>query len=354
MNGRGVREELEGQPSGDGFVVAGADVAGGGEKRLRRFEPFRRFPQNSVAPGGRPLRLVVEPRLALHLERGHVGRRRVTLAEAHERVAGLTRSGELVLREDLCSPRRPGLDLGHHRVEPLTRWFALDLGTGLDAPLAPVVEVTHPHQVVERLGALELLAELAPADDLGEIVVAALVHVVVRGEVAVDEAHGGIPDAARDPDAALVVHDVAQPGGFGGFEPVVHGGRDVGADENADSHLTQRVLAVQDVRIPEGVGQARRPVVIALVESFSWVVIALLASHHDHVVVSELFRVEPGFGLRDGRRRRDRLLLLLLLLSVLRGGVGLGLGVGVGVCAHGRGGRDGGKLRLGFVGWIFV
>ena len=202
--------------------------------------------------------------------------------------------------ENLGAARRPERDLREHRVKALLGGLALDLGALFDTPLAPVVEVAHPDQVVERLGALELLAELAPADNLGEIVVAAFAHVVVRREVAVDEADGGVPHAARDSDAALVIHDVPQPGGFRGLEPVVHSRRDVRADKRADSHLSEGVFAVQRVRVPEGVGEARHPVVLALVEPVPRVVVALLAADDHHVVRAELLGRDSRLGIGTG------------------------------------------------------
>ena len=176
-------------------------------------------------------------------------------------------------------------------------------------------------------------------------------------EVAVDEADGGVPHAARDSDAALVVHDVTQPGRLRGLEPVVHGGRDVRADKGADSHLSEGVFAVQRVRVPEGVGEARHPVVLALVEPVSRVVVALLAADDHHVVRAELLGRDSRLGNRDGRRRL-RLLILLTLLALLalladgRFRLGVRLGV-VGLGARGVGdvpGRDGGKLSARSLG----
>ena len=169
MNRRGVREQLEREARGHGLVVAGAHVAGGGQRSLLGGETLRGFPQHAVAPRRRPLGLVVEPRLALHLERGHVRLGGVPFLEAHERVAGQAGAGQLVVLENFGAARRPALDLREHRVKALLGGLALDLGARFETPFAPVVQVPHPDQVVERLGALELLVP-APAD-IREIVV---------------------------------------------------------------------------------------------------------------------------------------------------------------------------------------
>eukprot|EP00982_Pelagococcus_subviridis_P014204 31312-Pelagococcus_subviridis.AAC.20 len=238
-----VRDRLEAQTGRDRLVVRAADLPGGVQRRLPRAEPLRGLPEDAIAPRRRPL--------LFHLKRRHVRLRGVSLAEPEKRVAVQTRARELVRLEHLRARGRAvgvvlGADLGDHVVHAFLRRFSIQLLLRpVQAVLAPVVQVAHPHDVMKRLHALELLAKLAPGDDLREVVVSSRRHVVVRGEVRVDEAQRRVPRAARDPDAALVVHDVPDPGRFRGLLPEVERRRGVDAHESRDAHLPQHVDALQ-------------------------------------------------------------------------------------------------------------
>ena len=247
--------------------------------------------------------------------------RGVPLLEPHERVPAQARRGELIRLEDPLArvfvvpgrvtqaadavpharPRRVPVELLPHHVRR-------------DRVLAPVVEVAHPDEVVERLHALHLLAEETPADNLGEIVVAARALVVVRGEVRVQETHRRVPDATRDADAAFVREDVADPRRLGGRAPPPDGGRDVGASEKRHPHLPQRVATRQHVRIAERARDAREPIVLALGEPLARRVLTLLATDDDELVLAPAPRVDAHRGVVDGARRRLSEVILALLL----------------------------------------
>mmetsp|Transcript_11164 Transcript_11164/g.47639 ORF Transcript_11164/g.47639 Transcript_11164/m.47639 type:complete len:256 (+) Transcript_11164:3838-4605(+) len=226
------------------------------------------------------------------------------------------------------SRRRLGVDLADrerldHPAHAFLRRVAVDaLGArrGLrQTPLAAVVQVPEPDEVVERLHALHLLAEETPADNLGKVVVAPALHVVVRGEVRVDEAQRRVPDTARNAHAPFVGKHVPDPGRLRAAPPAVRRGRHVRAHKTRHSHLAQRVFMKQHVRVSQRAGQARQPVALAIFEPLSRNVVALLTPHHHHVEFAELGRAYTVIVIRNVRRRRLRVELLVCFFESLFG-----------------------------------
>lgn len=202
-----ARRRRERQHRGDGLVVARRDGRAGveGLHRRRALERRALVYEDAVAPRRRALR-VVGPAALGDLEGRREGRRR--RGPADEDALRRHLDAELVVRgpeRRRGSLRRGRRGRGPERVR----------GPAQDA----VVQIADEHGVVDlgadvelrRVGAAELGP--APAEDLGDVRVAAERLALVRGEVGVEEGQGrrALAVEGKGADhAPLVVVDVAE------------------------------------------------------------------------------------------------------------------------------------------------